>query len=144
MPRQSFLTTDFFVAATEENALKVLALLPDQNNRIHLVKENSLLQTTRFSYEQKEKALEAFIDVSVLPLNDQYVRFCLHAFYANEKRIEDPSEMENVLCCFKKLLYDALKIDYPVKEKKPGASQSSRNLFRLPASFLSMLRFKEA
>lgn len=144
MPRQSFLSTDFFVATSEENALKALAAMPEQNSQVQLVKGNNLVHTTRFSFEHSGKTFQTYIDVSVLPLDDQYVRFCLHGFYANEKRIEDNTEIALALSCFEKLLYTVLKIDYPVKEKKQKANSSLKNIFRLPSSFLSMLRLKEA
>ncbi len=142
MPRQSFLSADFFVATTEENAGKALVLLPTQNRHICLVRENSNLHTMRFSFDHTEKSFPIYIDVSLLPLNDQFVRFRLHGFYTNERRIEDNTEIELALSCFKKLAYEALQIDYPAEKIKQRTPSSIKSMFRSPASFLSMLLFK--
>ena len=78
MPRQNFLSRESFVDASEKQAKDSLLAIPAFVPNIRFVSENKMVGSSRFSYEQSEKNIEYVIDVSVLPLNDQFTRVCLH------------------------------------------------------------------
>lgn len=112
MPKQNFLSTDFFVAASEEEAKKAVAALPAHLSHIKLLKENNLIQSMRFLYEHPDKSLNNYMDVSILPLNDQYVRFSLHASYTNGQRFHSDANISKALYQFEQSVYASFKKDF--------------------------------
>ena len=82
MPRQNFLSKDFFLLASEEATKEALRSLPHFVAPISFGGENKLLQSWRFLYEQP-KGGTVYIDVAWLPLNDGHVRITLHGAYVN-------------------------------------------------------------
>ena len=82
MPRQNFISKDFFLFTPEEAAKRALLSLPDFVSPLSYVGENRLLQSWRFLYENTKSAA-MHIDVALLPLNDGHVRVTLHGAYAN-------------------------------------------------------------
>lgn len=140
MPKQSFLSTDFFITASEEEATKALYLIPLHLPHITLLKENLLLHSMRFLYEHPDKAVQNYVDVSILPLDDQCVRFSLHGSYTNGKRIHSEPDISNALYHFEQSVYAAFKNDFsslPVNNKMKQASKKSSSYFT--HSFFSMI-----
>jgi len=127
MPRQNFLSSDFFVMANERNAKQALMNIPDHVPEIKLLKENKLLNSMRFLYVHPQKELHNYIDVSVLPLDDQYIRFCLHASYTNGQAFYTDPDISNALHNFEKAVNAAIKNDYSYlrQEKKEVPRKSS-------------------
>lgn len=137
MPRQNFLSADFFVMCSETNAKKSLTTIPEHVPSIKFLKENSLLNSMRFLYIHPEKEVHNYIDVSVLPLDDQYVRFSLHASYTNGQAFYTDPDISSALHNFEQAIHAALKNDYSYfrQEKK----ETLRNPSYLVNAFFSMI-----
>jgi len=112
MPRQNFLSSDFFVRQSEAQARKALNSIPEHLPQISLLKQNDLLQTMRFLYTHPKKHTQNYIDVSILPLDDQYVRFCLHASYINGQAFYTDADISYALAEFEQAVHAALTNDY--------------------------------
>jgi hypothetical protein len=93
MPRQNFLSRETFVAATEKQTRERLLTVTDVLLNIQFIGENKVNASLRFIYKQPDKNKEYQIDVSVLPLDDQYTRLCLHAGYANGQTFYSDTDM---------------------------------------------------
>ena len=93
----------------------------------------------RFLYEQPDKQFHNYMDVSILPLDDQYVRLSLHASYTNGQSFYSDPDISNALYYFEQSVYAALKNDfsclYPEKKKKFAVKKASY----FTSSFLSMI-----
>ena len=79
MPRQTFLSRESFVDATERQTKETLFSIPAYVSHIRMVAENKVIESYKFHYEQAHKNIHYVIDVSILPLNDQYTRISLHS-----------------------------------------------------------------
>jgi hypothetical protein len=112
MPRQNFLSSDFFVSATEAEAREALISIPDHLPHIKLLKENSLIQSIRFLYEHPEKSIHNYMDVTILPLDDQYIRFSLHASYTNGQAFYADPDISHALSKFEKAVHAAINKDF--------------------------------
>ena len=126
MPRQNFLSRESFVDASEKQAKDSLLASPAFVPNIRFVSENKMVGSSRFSYEQVAKNIEYFIDVSVLPLNDQFTRVCLHGTHLNGQSFNNDADMAFALHDFEAAMLAALQGDvslYVPGEKKPGNSK---------------------
>ena len=126
MPRQNFLSRESFVDASEKHAKDSLLAIPAFVPNIRFVSENKMVGSTRFSYEQPVKNTEYFIDVSVLPLNDQFTRVCLHGTHLNGQSFNNDADMAYALHDFEAAMLAALQGDvslYVPGEKKPANSK---------------------
>ena len=111
MARQNFLSKESFVAATEKQVKDSLFCIPAFASNIRLVAENKMIESIRFSYEDLANAQQFFIDVTVLPLNDQYMRVSLKGTYVSGKILEDSAALAIVLHDFESAIDAALKDD---------------------------------
>ena len=136
MPKQSFLTTDFYIVTSEEEATNALLSLPQHYSNIHLLKQNSLLHSMRFLYEYAEKSVQNYIDVSLFSLNEQYVHFSLHGSYTNGKRIQSDTDMSIALHQFEKALQTLLKGEMTSTANQLKCKTASRK----PNQFFSTLK----
>ncbi|MFL5809543.1 MAG: hypothetical protein ACJ749_08470 [Flavisolibacter sp.] len=126
MPRQNFLSRESFVDASEKQAKDSILSIPAFVSNIHFVSENKMVGLTRFTYEQSVKNVEYIIDVSVLPLNDQYTRVSLHGTHVNGQSFQNDSDMLIALHDFEAAMQAALKGDislYSPYQPKPGSSK---------------------
>jgi predicted P-loop ATPase/GTPase len=131
MPRQNFLSKDSFVDATEKRAKETLLIIPDFIANIKFVGENKVLESIKFTYDQPIKKLQFYIDVSVLPLNQQFTRISLHASRANGK-VFNNADMALALHDFESAIHAALKgeiMDYKPYEPKKTNSQKLADFF---------------
>jgi hypothetical protein len=145
MYRQSFLTADFFVTAPEEQAKEILASLPGYLSHLTMLKENTIIHSTRFLYHNKEKESQCYIDVSTLKLNEQYIRFNLHGSYLNGQHIQNDSEIRSALQQFEQSVFAALNQDamYAVKKEqvRSGLKKGSSFLQFIASLFLSRYHY---
>lgn len=126
MPRQNFLSRESFVDASEKQAKESLLAIPAFVPNIRFVSENKMVGSSRFSYEQSAKNIEYVIDVSVLPLNDQFTRVCLHGTHLNGQSFNNDADMAFALHDFEAAMMAALQGDvslYVPGEKKPNNSK---------------------
>jgi hypothetical protein len=139
MPRQNFLSSDFFVAVSDAEAKTALHSIPDHLQNIKLLKDNTLTQSMRFLFEHKEKSLHTYMDVSMLRLDDQYIRFSLHASYTNGQSFYTDPEISYTLYSFEQAVYAAIKKDFTAlyNEQTPPKKRSL-NLTQLAASFVGI------
>jgi hypothetical protein len=125
MPRQNFLTRESFVQATEIQARESLLSVPVFVPNIKLIGENTKLQSLKFRYQLPQKNLEYHVDVTILPLNTQYTRICLHGEHTNGESFNNDADMAIALHDFESAIEAALKGDvsryqpFKPREKKP-------------------------
>lgn len=129
MSRKNFLSSDFFATTSEEEAKKAICSLPRHIPDITLLKENTLVQSVRFLYEHKEKSVQFYVDVSILPLNNQCVRFSLHCSYTNGHSFHSDNDISNALYNFEQSIQAVVNNDFSflnVSEKtKPSSKKGS-------------------
>ena len=146
MPRQTFLTRESFVDATEKQTKETLFSIPAYVSNIKLIAENKIIESYKFSYEQTEKKIEYIIAVSVLPLNDQYTRISLHASHTNGHAFYEDSDMAFALHDFESAIHAALKGDlahYRPAGQKVRETNSLSQFFAVFKSSISDLIFRK-
>jgi hypothetical protein len=146
MPRQTFLSRESFVDATEKQTKETLFSIPAYVSNIRLVAENKIIESYKFSYEQAEKKLEYVIDVSILPLNDQYTRISLHASHTNGHAFYEDADMAFALHDFESAIHAALKGDlahYKPTGQKIKQANVWAQFITVCKSFTSELIFKK-
>ncbi|SHF95937.1 hypothetical protein [Flavisolibacter ginsengisoli] len=111
MPRQTFLSRESFVDATEKQTRETLSSIPAYVSHIVLVSENPVIESYRFTYDKADKKLQYIIDVRILPLNDQYTRISLHASHTNGHAFYEDADMGFALHDFESAIHAALKGD---------------------------------
>ena len=139
MPRQNFLSRESFVDASEKQAKDSLLSIPAFVPNIRFVSENRMVGSSRFSYVQPVKNIEYFIDVSVLPLNDQFTRVCLHGTHLNGQSFNNDADMAFALHDFEAALMAAIQGDvslYTPCEKKPS---NSKNFIHITTAFVTSI-----
>ena len=139
MSRKTFLSNDFFVTASEKEAKEILLSLPCHLSQLTLLKEDTIIHSTRFLFNNEEKATQFYIDVTILQLNDQYVRFNLHCSYTNGQMIQSDAEINAVLAQFEKSVFAAVNNDFSSLQVATKPSPSPRKSFSIFDSFLSMV-----
>ena len=112
MPRQSFLSTEFFVTASVEEAKRAVCVLPLHVSHIKLLKENTLANSIRFLYEHPGKQTHSYLDVSILPLDTMYVCVSLHGSFTNGQSFHSDPDISSAMQYFKKAVNAALKNDF--------------------------------
>jgi lysyl-tRNA synthetase class I len=112
MPRKNFLSSDFFVPTTENEAKSILRSLPGHVSQLTLLKEDTIIHSTRFLYHNSERNSQCYVDVTLLQLNDQYIRFSLHGSYTNGQAIQSDTEILNILQQFEKSVQAAVCNDF--------------------------------
>lgn len=137
MPRQTFLSRESFVDATAKQTKETLFSIPAYVSNIKLLAENKLIELVRFSYEQADKKHHYVIDVSILPLNEQYTRISLHASYANGHAFYEDADLAFALHDFESAFHAAIKGDlaqykpYGQKEKESSKFMQLLQAFKI-------------
>ena len=111
MPRQNFLSRESFVNASELKTRDSILSLPFHLGHIELYAENKMIDSTRFVYIHPGKDREYFVDVTVLPLNDQYTRVSLHASHVNGHSFYEDAEMAIALHDFESAIHATVNGD---------------------------------
>ena len=137
MPRQNFLSRESFVEATEHQAKESILSIPVFASNIRLLAENRVLQTFKFAYQLPLKQVEYHVDVTILPLDNQYTRISLHGRHSNGESFANDAEMAIALHDFESAIRAAVKGDvtsylpYQPKEKK------TKKFIQLAATFMA-------
>ena len=134
MSRQNFLSRDSFVNASEMKTRDSILSLPFHLGHIELLNENKMIDSTRFVYMHLGKQIEYFVDVSVLPLNDQYTRVSLHASHVNGHSFYEDSEMAIALHDFEFAIHATVNGD--LAALKSNTAEMQREKKTLTQSFL--------
>jgi len=146
MPRQTFLSRESFVDATEKQTKETLFSIPAYVSNIKLVGENKVIESFKFSYELPVKKLNYIIGVTILPLNDQYTRISLHASHVNGHAFYADSDMAFALHDFESAIHAALKGDlahYKSAGEKSKETNSFSHLIAVFKSSVTDLLFKK-
>ena len=139
MSRKNFLSTDFFVSASEKEAKNILLSLPGHLSQLTLLKEDTVIHSTRFLFDNAEKGTQYYVDVTILQLNDQFVRFSLHCSFTNGQSIQSETEIKNVLLQFEKSIYAGVNNDFSSLQPEPKRTAAPRKSFSIFNSLLSLV-----
>jgi hypothetical protein len=137
MPRQNFLSRESFVNASEMKTRDSIMSLPFHLGHIELLNENKMIDSTRFVYMHMGKNLEYFVDVTVLPLNDQFTRVSLHASHVNGHSFYEDAEMAVALHDFEFAIHATVNGDLAalksssveIQKEKKSIAQSFLHYF---------------
>ena len=108
MPRQNFISKEFFVNASESEIRQTVLTIPQFVGNIKFLCEKTIGPAVKFIYETPGQQLHNFIYVSLLPLNDQQTRVALHVTYTNGQVFGKDSYVTCALTNFESALYAAL------------------------------------
>lgn len=111
MPRQNFLSKDFFVEVSETEARQSLLNLSDCCSHIKFIKENALTQSLRFLYQPTDSKKHFQIDISLLPLDNKFTQVGLHLSYTNGQALTIDAGAKTVLLLFEQAVHAALRGD---------------------------------
>jgi hypothetical protein len=146
MPRQTFLSRDSFVDATEKQTQENLYALPAYVDHIRLVEENKRIGSIRFMYDRIGKKISFYIDVTVLPLNDQYTRISLHASHLNGHAFFEDADLSCALHDFEAAIHASIKGDlshYVPLGVKIQKKQEEFNVIAQARVFFTNMFFKK-
>ena len=120
MARQTFLSKEFFVPASEAQTKALLYNLPQSLEGIKFLRESKITGGLTFLYEQLTKEIQK-IEVSFLPLNDEFTHITVHASYADGHSFQRDSGIEDVLVLFEHAIQATVsgkKFQQPPSKKK--------------------------
>ena len=138
MSRKSFLSTDFFVPASEADAKKILLSLPGHFSQLTLLKEDTVVHSTRFLFQNPEKETQFYVDVTILQLDDQYVRFSLHGSYTNGQPVQNETDIRNMLNQFEKSIHAAMNNDFSSLQTESAKPVATKKAFPFLESVLAL------
>ena len=124
MARQNFLSKEFFVAASEFRTKALLLNLPQSLEGIKFLQESKITTGITFLYEQPNKEIQK-IDISLLPLNDEYTHVTLHASYTDGHAFYRDTCMKDVLLLFEQAIQAIVE-----GRKFQQAPQKKKTLFQ--------------
>lgn len=139
MPRQNFLSRESFVSATQQQAKDSLLSIPAFVSNISLIGENKMVQSYKFSYEQPLKKLRYHVDVSMLPLNDEYVRISLHGRHPGGESFTHDDDMALALHDFEAALQAALKGDTSLYQPSQPKIKNSKRFAQFAVAFVASI-----
>ena len=111
MPRQNFLTKDFFVDVSEKEARQALLNLTLCSPHIKFIKENVLTHSFRFLYQPIDGKKHFQIDISLIPLDNNYTQNVIHLSYTNGQALTRDAGAKTVLLLFEQAVYASLRGD---------------------------------
>jgi hypothetical protein len=123
MPRQNFISKNFFIRASQQQSLKAILEIPGFAKGISFIKENTLVQTWRFLYVHTN-GREQYIDVSLIHLNDGHTHVTLHGTYLNGRSFYKDRYIANALGNFELAVKAA--IQGSAQEYVPGAVKTNK------------------
>jgi hypothetical protein len=126
MPRQSFLSRESFVKASAFRTREILLSLPFHLEHISYVTEKRMIGSIRFYYGYPVSSREYYIDVSVLPLDDQFTRLSLHGMHIDGHSFHDDAQMALALHDFESAIHSSLAGDLMIYKDKLCAKYRSR------------------
>lgn len=139
MPRQNFISRNFFVEASEKETQQAILTIPRFAENIKLIEENKVLHSIRFLFEHPGYEIHQHMDVSILPLNNSHTRVTLHASYPNGHVFSNDSFINNALINFESAVHSALNgypTEYKPCQRKAGPLRKILEL--LPIGILSL------
>ena len=126
MARQTFLTREFFVPASEVRTKISLLNLPQSLDGIKFLRESKITGGLTFLYEEPTKDIQK-LDASFLPLNDEFTHITIHASYADGHSFNRDADIEEVLALFEQAIQAIItgrEFQQPASRKKKSVSQA--------------------
>src|SRR5688572_20684857 len=139
MPRQNFLSKDFFVEVSEFEARRSLLNLPQCCQHVKFVKENAVTKAFRFLYQPLDSKKHFQIDISLLPLDNTYTQVGLHLSYTNGQTLTTDAGAKTVMLLFEQAVHAALRGDTTATALNPSREAAGKwkgfgQLFSSPVS----------
>jgi len=128
MPRQTFITKDFFVNASEKMTKQIIFAIPSFFSAIKFIEENNRLHSVRFFYEKNNNKPPAYIDVSLLPLNENQTKITLHGSYVNGAFFYKDEYMLSALNNFESAIYAGLDGNLSRFEPEPPKKNTKQKM----------------
>ncbi|MBA2744717.1 MAG: hypothetical protein H0U44_00695 [Flavisolibacter sp.] len=138
MPRQNFLSRESFVNAGEIKTRNSILSLPFHLDHIELYAENRMIDSLRFYYVHPSKRREYFVDITVLPLNEEFTRVSLHAVHVNGQSFYDDAEMAIALHDFESAIHASVNGEL-AQYKASGLLKIKEKKSFIQSSFLKFL-----
>jgi proteasome lid subunit RPN8/RPN11 len=137
MPRQNFISRDFFVRASEKEVKKIILGIPEFASHIKFVQENKLVDSLRFCYQRPNKLHN--LDVSLLPLDDQFTSVSLHASHTNGQSFYSDADLSSALHDFELAIQAGLKGNVTNYMPFVAKTPMSRKFVQFTVVFLSSI-----
>lgn len=137
MLRQNFLSRESFFEATEIQAKESLLSIPVFAPNIKLIAENAKLQSFKFCYQLSQKEKEYYVDVTILPLNNQYTRISLHGEHCNGKAFGNDADLAIALHNFERAIEAALKGDVSAYKPCKPKEKKSKKILQFSSAFIA-------
>ena len=139
MPRQTFLSKDFFINASEEVAKQHILELPKSVSNIKLVEENQRLQSLKFLYDGIDEHPDNIVDVSLLPLNVHQTKVTLHCSYRDGCSFNNDFNVKNTLVNFESAINAAVVGDMSIYQPKHTKTAGSTNRILVGVALVASL-----
>ena len=142
MPRQNFISKDFFVNVSEQDARLSLLKLTQYSPSLKFIKENPLSQSFRYLYQPTDSKKHYQLDISLLPLDQSYTQVCLHLAYTNGQALTTDAGARTIIMVFEQAIQALLRGDLASPLLQPTAQPHKswkgwNQLFNMPiASWL--------
>jgi hypothetical protein len=133
MPRQNFLAKESFVNASEKLTKEFILCIPVFASNIKLVSENQKLHSFRFLYHHHQN-MQYHIDVSVLPLNDEYTRISLHGMHIDAHAFEHDANLAIALHDFESAAGAAINGDSSLYKPYEPKTKGSKKMIQFVAT----------
>jgi hypothetical protein len=138
MPRQTYLSKNFFLNASERETRQLILALPEGIHNIKFVSQDDVRHTLNFMYKElvDPDAKDNCISVSLLPLNVDHTMVSLQGSHINGSAFHKDQIVTNALHNFEQAIVASANgtltdfIPSPVKKNK---RQKSLNLIVLVA-----------
>lgn len=109
MPRQTYISKDFFVNASEREAKNCILQLPEAVSNIKFVAEDPVRHSLKFVYEGEDELPDNLVDVALLPLSIDQTRVTLYGSYTDGASIYKANEVSSTLQNFETAINAAVK-----------------------------------
>jgi hypothetical protein len=134
MPRQNFISKDFFANISEQDARLSLLQLTQYSPALKFIKENTLTQSFRFLYQPTESKKHYQLDISLLPLDSTYTQVCLHLAYTNGQALTTDAGAKTILMVFEQAIQALMRGETasPLLQPTVKANKGWNQWFSIP------------
>lgn len=137
MPRQTFISKEFFVPASEIDIRHILLALPRYTEDVKFVNQHSVTATITFLYQRAEDKKVFRVLVSLLPLHQDCTQINLHIAHTNEQAFYYDKSIEEGLNNFESVILAALQGDMSLYRPRKQEEKSTKKLIRIVQSIIA-------
>ncbi len=141
MPRQTFISKEFFLNASEKNTRLTLLSLPQVIEDVKFIRESNVLHSMRFLYQNTNNKKNYQVDVSLLPLNDNYTHVTLHVSHTNGQVFNNDNFIKYALVNFENAVHAAINHDLSLYAPRTDEKKSNKLRYIINSLGLSMNGF---